>query len=153
MKRAFEEIDAECWESGGRLGTARPEICLLHSTQDGGRSILQALEELASEAPNAKRTLTFKASGRKRAISTLRLRLVPPRAELQVMSISRDRSTAAIEMTGTGLQILRDAVRTWFDGGEDFGVSPESSNMKKRELGALDRASGELWFWGPTMEP
>ena len=153
MKRAFEQIDVECWDSGHQLGIARPEICLLHSRQGGGRVILLAIEELAGEAPSSKRTLTFKPSPRKRGISTLRLRLVPSRADLRVMSIARDTTTVTVEMTATGLELLRDAIRCWCDGGEDFCVSPRHAELKARELGAMDNASGELWFWGPTMEP
>lgn len=152
-KPYLEQLDVECWRHAGKLGHATPTICLFHATADGGRPILQALDELQAEAPRSKRTITFKPSVRKRNISTLRLRLVPARNELRVMNIACDPGTMSIEMTDAGLQLIRDAVKAWLNGSEDFGISPDDADLKRHELGAIDMESGELWFWGPTMEP
>ena len=84
---------------------------------------------------------------------TLRLRLVSTREELRVMNIASGGQNLTIEMTDLGLQLVRNAMSAWLSGAEDFGVSPDSANVKRREFGSLDKTSGELWFWGPTMEP
>lgn len=152
-KPSFQEIGIECWEYPRKLGFAQPTICLFHTEVDLGRPILEALEELQSEGLGARRMLSFKASDRKRSISTLRLRLVSPRDELRVMNITRDGETLSMEMTDTGLRLVHDALSAWCSGGEDFGISPRDAKLTKHEFGSLDKASGELWFWGPTMEP
>lgn len=79
--------------------------------------------------------------------------LVLPRDELRAMHIAWEGGTATIEMTATGLTVLHKAVTTWCNGGEDFCVHPRHAGRAKHELGLLDKSSGELWFWGPTMEP
>lgn len=153
MKRSFENIDVECWEERARLGTTWPTICLFHADVSRGREIFEAVDELAAEVPVAKRTLTFKPSSRKHSIGTLRLRLVPERPDLRVMSVTVDSSTATVEMTTVGLGVVRDGVQAWLEVAEDFGVSADQADFKKRDLGDLDKASLEMWFWGPTMEP
>jgi hypothetical protein len=152
-KPGFQNLEIQCWEHVRKLGIAGSAICLFRTASDHGERLLQALDELLAEGAASKRTATFKPSGRKREIDTLRLLLVPPRADLCVLSITREQATATIEMTETGLQLIRKAITTWCQGGEDFGVSPNHGNRRKRELGSLDLASMELWFWGPTMEP
>jgi len=152
-KPQFQQIDVKCWRHTGKLGTAAPAVCVFRREADLGPAILEALDELRGEIPPSQRLLTFRPSGRKRCLSTLRLRLVPAREELRVMNIACDPATVTIEMTELGLQLVRDAVNSWCNGGEDFCVSPESANLKRREFGSLDKASGTLWFWGPTMEP
>ena len=66
------------------------------------------------------------------------------------MNISRENDIATIATTPIGLAIVRDAILTWGEGAEDFGISAEHSDLKKRELGPRDLASGEMWFWGPV---
>lgn len=66
------------------------------------------------------------------------------------MSIKSDSDAATIEMTDVGLGLLIVACAKWLDGSEDFGVSPRHSTLRTKELGELDRQSGELWFWGPS---
>jgi hypothetical protein len=34
-------------------------------------------------------------------------------------------------------------------GSEDLGVSPRHSDRRPKQLGSLDRESGELWLFGP----
>ena len=149
MWNQFTNIDVECWRHAGKLGLSEPSLCLFHATVDRGREILQALDELQAEGCDSQRALTFRPSQRDRSIGTLRLRLVAPTNELRVMNISCEPGTAVIEMTPIGLPLVRHAVSVWCDGGEDFRVSPEHANLKKRELGIQVTTSGELWFWGP----
>ena len=148
MWKQFADIDVECWEHAGKLGLAEPSLCLCHATVDRGREILLALDGLQAEGIDSQRALTFRQSQRDRSIGTLRLRLVAPTNELRVMNISCGPGTAIIEMTPVGLPLVRHAVSVWCDGGEDFGVSTRHANLKQRELGIQDTASGELWFWG-----
>jgi hypothetical protein len=151
-KPAFDNIEVECWRHT-RLGRAYVSLCVFQSAIDRGRPLLQALDELQAEAPYARRAVTFKTWKRKRAISTLRLRLVPPRSDLHVMNIAFEKGTATIQMTATGLQLLRKDIEIWCSGGEDFGVAPHHADCQRHELGELDKSSAELWFWGPTMRP
>lgn len=65
------------------------------------------------------------------------------------MSIRHDKETAAIEMTDQGLGLMTDAITSWLGGAEDFGIAPDHSGLKPKQLGKLDRESAELWFWGP----
>ena len=154
MWKQFADIDVECWRHVGRLGLAVPWHCVYHAhaTVDRSRVILQALDELQTEGCDSQRKLTFRPSRRNRSITALRLRLVAPTNELRVMNISCGPGTATIEMTPAGLPLVRHAVAVWCDGGEDFCVSPRHANLKKRELGIKDTASGELWFWGPGYD-
>jgi hypothetical protein len=148
------DLNVQCWEHPGKLGLATPTVCLLHANVELGRAILGALDELSGDSPSsAKRTLTFQPSSRKKSISKMRLLFVPSRHELRVLHIACDPGEVTIEMTEVGLEVLRKGVAAWCNGSEDFGVSARHSDLKKRELGALDKSSGELWFWGPTMEP
>ena len=149
MKTYFTDIEVECWVHDGRIGVWEPSVCLFHRKPEDGRALLKALEELRSDETPSKRKLTFKPASRERAVSVLRLRLVAERPELRVMNISAADGAVAIEITDTGWQITRDALASWFAGGEDFGISPMHARMKKRDLGKDDLASGELWFWGP----
>ena len=68
------------------------------------------------------------------------------------MSIRRAGDCATVEMTDKGLGLMIHAFAVWLDGGEDFGISPGHSDLKWKELGKLDRESGELWFWGPSYD-
>jgi hypothetical protein len=149
----FSNLDVECWQFAGKLGFATPTVCLLQSSAEAGRPILVALDELRDEPPPSKRTLTFKASQRKKCFSTMRLSLVEPREDLAVMHFHFEPGTLAIEMTAAGLGVLRDGVAAWCDGAEDFGIDSRRAKLKKHELGSLDKSCGEIWFWGPTMEP
>lgn len=79
----------------------------------------------------------------------LRLQVIPEREELLVMSIRRDAEMATIEMTQEGIGLMFEALTAWLAGAEDFGVAPHHSVKRAKELGKLDRESGELWFWGP----
>jgi hypothetical protein len=75
--------------------------------------------------------------------------LVAERDELKVMNIRCTLDAATIEMTDRGLALLVDAIHGWLAGDEDFGISPRRLSLKPQQLGELDRASGELWLWGP----
>jgi hypothetical protein len=54
-----------------------------------------------------------------------------------------------LEFTHAGFPGVRDALVAWRDGLEDFRLHPSG---RKKDLGTLDRASLELWFWR-TMWP
>jgi hypothetical protein len=110
MKRSFTNIDVECWEERARLGTTWPTICLSHAEAALGGEILEAIDELAAEAPVAKRKLTFRSFLRKRPIDTLRVRFDSEHPDLRVMNINRNDNAMTIELTAVGLRLLRDAV-------------------------------------------
>ena len=150
VKPYFQNLEIECWQHVGKLGTAEPSLCLFHASLKAGEPLLSALNELEDDEVPSNRSITFKSCQRDRSFSTLRLKLLPGNADLRVMRISCASTAASIEMTMAGLNLLRRAVTTWLEGGEDFGVSPNKSGMKKRELGSQDLESGELWFWGPV---
>ncbi|HMP71464.1 MAG TPA: hypothetical protein PKA76_19100 [Pirellulaceae bacterium] len=149
MKPAFANLAIDFWVHRGKLGDAQLSLCLFHDSKDIGSPIIDALNELKNEISPAQRKLTFVKCSRERALSTLRLVVVPGREDLQVMSIRCDPDGATIEMTDEGLKLLIDACTAWLGGAEDFGVSPRHSSMKPKDFGKLDRESGELWFWGP----
>lgn len=149
----FSSLDVECWEHSGKLGIATPTVCLFHAKVELSRPILAALNELAAEPPPSKRTITFKATSRKTSFATMRLSLVEPRTGLRVMHFTIEPDAVSIEMTPAGLAVLRDGVATWCGGAEDFGIDSRRTKFKKHELGSLDKSCGEIWFWGPTMEP
>jgi len=132
MKPEFMAIDVECWRHTGKMGISIPAICLFHAEVDQGRVILQALDELHADSSHCK--LTFKPTLQKRGITTLRLQLVPERAELRVLSIRYSPGAATIEMTSIGLPVIRDGVQAWCNGGEDFGVSADNARLKEREF-------------------
>jgi hypothetical protein len=153
MKPEFAEIPVECWEHvAPGLGTQRPTVCMLHANVRAGEELLRALNELKAAGPAGKRMLTFQPCQRKRGVSSLKFLLTPGREDLRVVCIRCAEGAVFIEMTMQGLELLHRAIASWLEGGEDFCVSP-SHRMKRRELGSLDRSSGSLWFWGPTMEP
>ena len=147
----FSNLNVACWQHPKKLGFAVPTVCLHRENTDAGRPLLNALEELSMESPPAQRILTFKPTQKKKGISKLRLQFVLPSDELRVINIACTPGTADIVMTAKGLEVLREAILTWLNGGEDFGIHARNSDLKQRELGALDKSSGELWFWGPTM--
>lgn len=149
----FANLDVECWEHAGKLGFRTPSLCLYHAKVEFGQQIHAAIDELTAEAPPSKRTLTFKPTHRKKSLATMRLLNVEPREELRVMHFYFEPGGVSIEMTSAGLAVLRDGVAAWCGGAEDFGVDPDSANLKRHQLGSLDKSCGEIWFWGPTMEP
>jgi hypothetical protein len=149
MKPSFSNLEVDFWIHPGKLGISSPSLCLSHDSTRAGTPILNAIKELKNEQCPARRKLTFSTCSRKRALSTLRLRLVPGREDLRVMSIRCDSDTATIEMTDTGLTLLANACAAWLAGSENFSVSPRHSILTPKDLGTLDRDSGELWFWGP----
>lgn len=150
VKPNFLNLNAELWLHRHRLGRSQLSLCLYHSAEQIGLPILEALAELQSDGSSSQRTLTFKATDRAGCITTLRLLLVPDHEDLHVLNVASENEIATIQMTDIGLPLIRDAVRSWLDGGEDFGVSAQHSDLKPRQLGKLDRTSGELWYWGPT---
>jgi hypothetical protein len=152
-KRNLESIDVACWRHATKLGHSEPTICVHHRAVELGLPLLNAIDELVTSGTPAKRLLTFLGTARKQCITHFRLKVSPERSELKVMFISCENGAATIELTPRGLLLVRRAVEQWLAGGEDFCVSPEHSELKPRELGPLDKASGELWFWGPSMEP
>jgi hypothetical protein len=150
VKPNFLNLDAELWLYPRRLGRLPLSLCLYHSAKQIGLPILEALAELQSEGSSSKRKLTFKATPRAGCITTLRLLLVPDHEDLHVLNVASESESATIQMTDIGLPLVRDAVRSWLEGGEDFGVSAQHSGLRPDQLGTLDRTSGELWFWGPN---
>jgi hypothetical protein len=69
------------------------------------------------------------------------------------MCISRESQLISIQSTAIGLALLNEAVASWLDGAEDFGISPLHASMPRKEFGQLDKNSAEIWFWGQTMMP
>lgn len=149
VKPAFENLAIDFWVHPGKLGVSQPSLCLFHDSVELGSQIVDALRELKFETWPAQRKLTFVACHRKRALQSLRLIAVPAREDLRAMSIRLDSDAATIEMTEQGLELLIQACTSWLAGAEDFGISPRRSALKSKDLGDLDRESGELWFWGP----
>ncbi|MFO0911425.1 MAG: hypothetical protein U0795_00590 [Pirellulales bacterium] len=150
VKSAFTNLAVHFWVHPGKLGVTQPSLCLFHDSKVVGSPILDAMNELANAARPAQRKLTFVNCSRDQALPSLRLRVVPSRDELLVMSIRCGSDGATIEMTDEGLRLLTKACTAWLGGAEDFGVSPRHSNIKPKDFGKLDRESGELWFWGPS---
>lgn len=153
IKPAFENLPIECWIYPGRLGTERPSICLSHRSKELGKELLDAVKELQSADRPAQRVLTFASCMRKRAIARLTIIVVGESERLRVMNIRCVGDRATIEITDRGLPLLIDKLALWLEGAEDFGVAPDQSSLKGKELGTLDRESGELWFWGPSYDP
>jgi hypothetical protein len=149
VKKQFQNLDVECWWYKGKIGTSPFTLCFYHSTASPCEELIAALDELAADPLPAKRLVTVKPCSRDRCVSTLRLRHVAERGDLRVMHVSRAGDIVTIEMTTVGLALIRGAIVTWGNGAEDFGVGADRSEMKKEELGALDLASSEIWFWGP----
>ena len=149
VKPAFSNLAVDFWVHHSKLGVSQPSLCLFHDSIHVGSPILDALNELQHEISPAQRLLTFVTCSRERALSRLRLKAVPIRDELKVMSIQYDSTSATIEMTAEGVALLSNACTSWLAGAEDFGVSPLHSSHKASGFGKLDRESGELWFWGP----
>lgn len=149
VKPQFSNLKVDLWVHRGRIGVSNHNLCLFHDSVESGSPILDALNELRDETRPAQRKLTFASCSRRRALTNMRLIVDAEREDLQVMNIRYDTDNATIEMTDEGLTILIDACTAWLGGAEDFGVSPRQSALKPKELGILDRESGELWFWGP----
>ena len=149
VKPEFEKLGIDFWVHPGKLGTARPSLCLFHEAPPIGTEPLDALSELQNSSCPAQRTLTFRPCSRRRPLLRLIFAVVPERDDLKVMSIRRAAETATIEMTAEGLRLIVEAVTSWLAGAEDFGISPDRSSLKRKQLGKLDRESAELWFWGP----
>lgn len=149
IKPAFEKLPIECWIYSGRLGFDQPSICLFHQSKALGKELLDAVKELQSADCPAQRVLTFAGCSRKRAVTRLTILVVRESERLRVMNIRCAEDTATIEMTERGLPLLMDAIASWLAGAEDFGVAPRHASLPAKELGTLDRESGELWFWGP----
>jgi len=156
----YQDVDVECWEHASKLGAVKRAFCLHRANTGSGHEILSGLNELDAANSPARLTLTLKQSARKKAITKLQFLLMLESDELAVMHIARDATTLTIEMTPLGLNIVRYAIQSWLSGSEDFGGSPTHSRhpkffsqQPKKKLGARDKSSGELWFWGPSMEP
>ncbi|NQT12626.1 MAG: hypothetical protein HQ582_07755 [Planctomycetes bacterium] len=152
VKPQFSDLKVDLWVHRGRICVSNHNLCLFHGSVESGSPILDALNELRLETRPAQRKLTLAGCSRKRALTNLRLIVDAEREDLRVMNIRHDTDSATIEMTDDGLTRLIDACTAWLGGAEDFGVSPRQSALKTKELGALDRESGELWFWGPGYD-
>lgn len=152
VKQKFENLEIDFWVHRGKLGISQPSLCMFHDSVEIGSPILDVLNELKKEPSPAQRKLTFADCSRDQAQSSLRLIVAYERDDLHVMSIRCDSDGATIEMTDEGLKLLINACQSWLAGGEDFSVSPRHSTIKVKELGKLDRESGELWFWGPIYD-
>jgi hypothetical protein len=149
VKPGFENLAVDFWVHPGKLGLTQPSLCFFHDEVQVGTPLLDALTELKGQTNPTRRTLTFKACSRKQALRKLTLMLVPGREDLRVMNIQHDADAGTIEMADAGLALMTDAVASWLAGAEDFGVSPRHSSLNPKLFGKLDKASGELWFWGP----
>ena len=149
VKPYLRDIDVECWQHVSDRVGREPTICLYHAQIAAGQPLLVALDEVGAAGCPARRTVTFRPCDRPRRLSSLRFDLVPESEQLGVMRVSRQRRLAWVEMTRSGLVLVRDALIVWLDGGEDYGVSPSNSNLRKHQFGEHDLASGELSFWGP----
>lgn len=143
----FKNLDVQCWEHlGPRLGLKPPFICLQANAQTCD-VLLTAIDELATEDAPAQRTLTLKTCERPRARLKIRLVLSSATDELEEMSLGLESDAAVFEFTPTGLAQFRKAVASWRNGAEDFSIHPRKRKASK------DKASGEIWFWTPQMEP
>jgi hypothetical protein len=149
VKSYLQSLDLECWLHRGRLGRTPWAVCLYQPRAEACEPLLRALDELQENGPPVQRVLTFQRCQRPGSFSAMRLKLVAESSELRVLCISHDAPSVTITMTADGWDVLRDAVEAWRKGSDDFGISPLHGKIGKRELGAADRASGELWFWGP----
>lgn len=153
MKRRFQDVEIQCWEHRGlgqKMGRERPAICL-QAAPSACEVLLAAVEELLADEPPAQRVITLKACHRKRACAKLRLRLSPPSDELLQMCLTCEQTVATLEFTPAALAEFREAIACWRDGGEDFGISPDITRRTPAQV--KDRASQEVWFWTPRMEP
>lgn len=149
MKKYFQNVDILCWRhERPRLGHSELCICV-KADADGAATVIRALDEMNSDVPPAKRTLTLRRSGHPGAFSSIQLRFLPATDELRIMSVSADGDRAIWEFTPVGLSRIQDALVAWGAGAEDFCVFPHG---KRSELGQKDKASGEIWFWS-TMLP
>ena len=149
VKSAYENLEVDFWAHSGTLGVTEPCLCMFHRDAGIGTPILDSLTELKGATCPSRRTLTFTTGSRKQPIRNLKLMLVADTEDLKVMHISHTADTATIKMTQCGLSLILNAVTSWLAGGEDFGVSPLHASLKPKQLGKLDKESGELWFWGP----
>lgn len=153
MKRRFQNLAIQCWQLDGKLGLSLACICV-QAAAPACDILLEAIDELATDAVPSKRTLTLLPCERKKQCSTIRLMLSPASDELRQMSLTKEQETAIFEFTPLGLKMFREAVVIWRNGGQDFSVHPYDGLQKKtQDLGAKDLASGEVWFWTPFMEP
>ncbi len=71
------------------------------------------------------------------------------------MSIRKEGEIAVFEFVDHWIADFREGIGAWGDGVGDFGIGPrwDGRRSKKRDLGARDLASGEVWFWTPLMDP
>ena len=145
---AFENLAVECWVHPGKVGLSQPCLCLFHDAVDLGKPIRDALIALQDDSGDSGMSLKFRSNGRRGAIDRLKLIRSSSRDDLRVMSIQCANEVATIEMAEEGLALMIDAVNSWLKGAEDFCVSPRHSSLSRKQLGMLDRESGELWFWG-----
>jgi hypothetical protein len=122
---------------------------LHHASAESGRVILDVLGQLKVAAGSSTSKISFPPCHRAGRLATLLLELVAPRDDLQVMHIACRGDQAMITVTEEGLLLLKVAFEQWLAGAEDFGVSPRHAHRSNKQLGKLDRESGELWFWGP----
>jgi hypothetical protein len=120
VRPAFENLDVDLWVHQHRLGVAEPSVCLFHDSRDSGAQILEAIAELDGDARPAQKTITFKPCSRPGALHKLKLKLDSICDDLKVMHIGFDCDTVTISMTDEGLLLLKSALATWLNGGEDF---------------------------------
>lgn len=153
VKPAFRDVDVELWKSRVSLDPRYQSICLHHRQKQIGIPILEALCELDPVKRPDQRMLTLVACDKADVATSLRLVLCHESESLRVMNISLRDRTVQIEMTMHGVLIFKRALTRWFEGGEDFGVSPEDGPFNRKDLGRSDLESYDLWFWGPTYLP
>lgn len=153
VKPAFRDVDVELWKSRVPLDPRYQSVCLHHAEKQIGIPILDALCELDPIKRPDQRVLTLLPRDKQDVATSLRLVLCHESESLRVMNISQHDRMVQIEMTMHGVLILKQALTRWFEGGEDFGVSPEHGPFDRKRLGRSDLESYDLWFWGPTYLP
>ncbi|MEM9703491.1 MAG: hypothetical protein AAF907_13715 [Planctomycetota bacterium] len=144
----FENVPVECWMHEGRLGVSPRSVCLFHRRPEEGRELLEALEVAAAGEPY-RRTITLAASDRPGAMRTIRLERVEPTCDLKAMHADCSADCCLIRLTPAGAEGLRSRFESWFEGLEDFGFGRCRPLRPEWDLGEADRASAEIWFWGP----
>jgi len=146
----FVNLEVEVWRHfGPRLGITDWALCFYHHSETFGAPLLDALSQLEESDRPGQRVLTFRSNSRKASIEKLQLQLVDPTVDLRVMHVAATENSATMQMTPLGLEVFRDALNSWLNGAEDFGVCARHVDLRRHELGALDRRCAEIWFWGP----
>ena len=144
----YNQLDVEIWWHAASRSFPENSIFIYRKDESAASEILDALLELSRRSLPAKITVPFVESERPTSLRSLKLLSVAARQDLSVMHIHRNDKQAIIEMTTAGLELMIKSVRKWLAGEEDFCISPK--HAQGIILGALDKTSASIWFWGPT---